>query len=134
MRSVLPAKKTQQKPMNIRRAQVDGDGLDSLENTADAPLEAPTATEATEALTAAPEAEAEASPKRSPFSEPVLHQEQEEPLVRSASAIETRQKLPCPEAEMGKTWENPVKIRIGMTLLSGDRSLKLFLACFHHIR
>ena len=115
--------------MTIRRAQVDGDGLDSLENTADAPLEAPTATEApTEAPT---EAEAEASPKRSPFSEPVLHQEQEEPLVRSASAIETRQKLPCHEAEMGKTWENPVKIRIGMTLLSGDRSLKLFLACFH---
>ena len=26
-----------------------------------------------------------------------------------------------------------MKIRIGMTLLSGDRSLKLFLACFHHI-
>ena len=120
--------------MNIRRAQVDGDGLDSLENTADAPLEAPTATEAPEAPTEAPGAEAEASPKRSPFSEPVLHQEQEEPLVRSASAIETRQKLPCHEAEnwkMGKTWGKPVKKRIGMTLLSGDRSLKLFLACFH---
>ena len=80
---------------------MDGDGLDSLENTADAPVEAPTATQAPEAPTeAATEAAAEASPKRSPFSEPVLHQEQEEPLVRSASAIETRQKLPCHEAEM----------------------------------
>lgn len=116
---------------------MDGDGLDSLENTADAPV-APTATQAPEAPTeAATEAAAEASPKRSPFSEPVLHQEQEEPLVRSASAIETRQKLPCHEAEMDemdeKPEEKPVKIRIGMTLLSGDRSLKLFLACFHHI-
>eukprot|EP00435_Cladocopium_sp_Y103_P046340 s549_g13.t1 len=74
-------------------AQVDGDGLDSLENsTLDAPpLAAPT--EAIETPAEAP------SPKRSPFSEPVLHQEQEEPLVRSASAIETRQKLPCHEAE-----------------------------------
>ena len=68
---------------------MDGDGLDSLENAADAPLPAP-------------DVAAEASPKRSPFSEPVLHQEQEEPLVRSASAIETRQKLPCHEARKGK--------------------------------
>ena len=72
---------------------MDGDGLDSLENAADAPLPAPTIE-----ADAAPDVAAEASPKRSPFSEPVLHQEQEEPLVRSASAIETRQKLPCHEA------------------------------------
>ena len=85
--------------------QVDGDGLDSLENSlaTEAPSSALTEAEAEAAGAAG------ASPKRSPFSEPVLHQEQEEPLVRSASAIETRQKLPCQEA----TWEKHLRKNLG---------------------